>query len=104
MNGKKPRTPEYRAKLRDYVDRKRAVARHLVRKYKESCGCADCGISDWRVLDFDHVRGKKTRPVSTMLQAPHSLEAIFGEIEKCEVRCANCHRIKTREREDSLDI
>jgi hypothetical protein len=55
--------------------------------------CVDCGESDPIVLDFDHVRGEKLYDVSSM--ASYSLETLQAEIDKCEVRCANCHRRKT---------
>ena len=59
--------------------------------------CVDCGNTDIRVLDFDHVYGEKGGNISRMIQGSPWL-AIEAEIAKCEVRCANCHRIKTIER------
>ncbi len=56
--------------------------------------CVDCGYRGHpAAMDFDHVRGKKSRSVSAMLA--HSWANIEEEIAKCEIRCANCHRIKT---------
>lgn len=60
--------------------------------------CVDCGQSDIRCLEFDHVRGIKSESIGTMLKHSEPWEAIETEIAKCEVRCANCHRIKTLER------
>lgn len=57
--------------------------------------CVDCGEADLLVLDFDHVRGKKVSSVTTMLARGRSWKVIEKEIQKCEVRCANCHRRKT---------
>ncbi len=57
--------------------------------------CVDCGQTDIRVLDFDHVRGKKSNDISKMMAIGCSWSTIENEIAKCEVRCANCHRIKT---------
>ncbi len=56
--------------------------------------CVDCGESDPRALEFDHVKGKKQN-VSSLLGSCSSIERIKKEIELCEVRCANCHNIKT---------
>jgi hypothetical protein len=59
--------------------------------------CADCDTADWRVLEFDHLRDKEHN-VSDMGGSSRSEAAIMAEIEKCEVVCANCHRIRTYER------
>lgn len=59
--------------------------------------CVDCGEADLRVLDFDHVRGSKRREVGRMASAPFSEVMLRSEIVKCEVRCVNCHRRRTRE-------
>jgi hypothetical protein len=48
------------------------------------------------VLEFDHVRGDKLNSVSVLAYSlGASLKRIQTEIDKCEVRCANCHRRKT---------
>jgi hypothetical protein len=60
--------------------------------------CLDCGTTDHRVLEFDHVRGKKEFGVGQMVRMGHQWDRIAREIDKCEVRCVNCHRIKTGER------
>lgn len=57
--------------------------------------CVDCGESDPIVLEFDHVRDSKIKAVSILVKGRYSLEAIQNEIDKCEVRCANCHKRKT---------
>lgn len=67
-------------------------------EYFASHPCVDCGQSNPLVLEFDHVKGEKVAAVSEMVAKQYSKEIILNEIEKCEVRCANCHRIKTAER------
>jgi hypothetical protein len=61
--------------------------------------CVDCGEMDLDVLDFDHVRGVKTDNVSSLVRRKVGIDKLQIEIEKCEVRCANCHRRITRKRE-----
>jgi hypothetical protein len=56
--------------------------------------CIDCENNQWAVLEFDHVRGEKIREVS-YLMVSSCIEKIQEEIDKCEIRCANCHRLKT---------
>lgn len=60
--------------------------------------CVDCGNTDIRCLEFDHVRGKKIADIARLLGSSTTWSTIEAEIAKCEVRCANCHRIKTLER------
>ena len=68
----------------------------FINRYKSLFGkCVDCGNKDPRVLDFDHL-GEKKNNISSMKMS--SLGKIKEEIKKCEVRCSNCHRIKTHER------
>jgi hypothetical protein len=57
--------------------------------------CVDCGESNPVVLDFDHVRGEKIASVSVLIQQNRSDKVVWDEIAKCDVRCANCHRIRT---------
>lgn len=61
-------------------------------------GCVDCGLKDIRCLDFDHVHGNKSANVAQLIGATVSVKRLMDEIKKCEVRCANCHRIVTYKR------
>ena len=63
--------------------------------------CVDCGERDIIVLDFDHVRGQKIRSVTDMARLGVSLDTMMAEIDKCEIRCANCHRRATHARRQS---
>ena len=56
--------------------------------------CVDCGEADMCVLDFDHT-GEKTGAVMRLARNEVSLERLQAEIDRCEVRCANCHRRRT---------
>ena len=70
----------------------------FVDRYKRLYGkCTDCGTTDHRVLQFDHLSDKKN-DVSNMIYNGNSLSVIKTEIRKCEIRCANCHTIITAER------
>jgi hypothetical protein len=55
--------------------------------------CVDCGENDSVVLEFDHVDGK--RADVTRLAMGCGLERLEREIARCEIRCANCHRLRT---------
>jgi len=56
--------------------------------------CVDCSERDPVVLQFDHMRDKRF-PICKMATGCYSWEKIKEEIEKCEVRCANCHMRRT---------
>ena len=62
--------------------------------------CHDCGINDPRVLEFDHLpQFKKSFGIGRAVGgSTRSWNSILKEIEKCEIVCANCHRIRTLER------
>lgn len=64
--------------------------------------CVDCGEDDPVVLEFDHVTGKKLKEVSVMLHEGLAWETVEAEIQKCQVRCANCHRRKTAKERGTL--
>ena len=58
--------------------------------------CIDCGEKDPIVLEFDHKDPRnKFKPVSKMFSGHYSWKSVMAEIDKCEIRCANCHRRKT---------
>lgn len=63
---------------------------------KMANGCADCGWCAWaRGLDWDHVRGQKVSTICIMICRLDEWRAVVAEMAKCEVVCANCHRIRT---------
>jgi hypothetical protein len=64
-----------------------------INQQKQAQGCKRCGAKDPRVLDFHHTDDKnKLFSIGTFRRAV-GFEQIQKEVEKCEVVCANCHRI-----------
>jgi len=61
---------------------------------KKSGKCAHCGEQNPIVLDFDHLSGKD-RSISNAAWSCWSIARLDKEIAKCQILCANCHRIKT---------
>jgi hypothetical protein len=67
-----------------------------VNTYLKNSYCKDCGEKDIVVLEFDHRdRANKFKAVSSLIRGRYPLDIVKLEIEKCDVRCANCHRRKT---------
>jgi hypothetical protein len=61
-----------------------------------SRGCADCGYRGHpRALDFDHVSGTKLFNIGGVNRDSKPMNALLAEMAKCEVVCANCHRIRS---------
>lgn len=79
---------------------KRAEKWSLVQSIKMQRGCADCGYNAHGVaLQFDHMdEFDKKNTVSNLIRSDYGWDTIMAEIAKCEVVCANCHAIRTKER------
>lgn len=106
-------TPEYtkawREKHKDrlisvrkdkYAQRKARRDRryYWINKYKTLKGCSKCGYNEHPVsLDFDHIEpDTKTFTIARRIDLS-TIKKLFSEIRKCQILCANCHRIKTYE-------
>lgn len=74
-----------------YTERNRRVVLDHLTKHP----CVDCNEGDILVLDFDHIRGTKLAAISRLIVGGTSLRTLQAEMDKCVVRCANCHRRKT---------
>lgn len=79
------------------AERRRQEVAAFIRSLKDQ-PCSDCGRKfPHYVMDFDHREGK-----SVNLSHPRvkrwGKERILREASKCDVVCANCHRIRTYER------
>jgi hypothetical protein len=59
--------------------------------------CMDCGGSFPAVcMDYDHRPGEKKKAlIAWMVSNRYSRKAILEEIAKCDLVCANCHRVRT---------
>jgi hypothetical protein len=85
--------------IRNVAARNAAVAernRGLMIAYLQDHPCVDCGETDLRVLDFDHREpAQKRQLVTKLVRWATNWHTVLQEIAKCDVRCANCHRIRT---------
>lgn len=89
----------HRANVRRNTKAILARNRRLMTDYLLEHPCVDCGERDVRCLDFDHREGSdKVREVCRLIHNAGSWTRVLAEIEKCDVRCANCHRRVTVER------
>ena len=86
-----------KARAKIHNKRMREKYRKLADELKSN-PCADCGGSFHPVvMDFDHIGDDKIVNVAKMAQG-YGMDAILREIAKCELVCANCHRMRTHRR------
>ena len=72
--------------------------RELVREIKSNTPCADCGLYfHFSAMDFEHTGDDKVADVSKLM-ATGGFRRALAEMEKCEVVCSNCHRVRTWKR------
>lgn len=105
-----PYMPRNKEKQQAYFQANKAEYKKRARKTKEKlmelvnaikdAPCMDCGQKfPPYVMDFDH-RDPKTKEasVSHMVGRQSSFELVVAEIEKCDLVCSNCHRIRTHKK------
>lgn len=93
----------YQDNLEKYAERNKKTSteqrerhRRYLFEYLKTHPCVDCGEEDVEVLQFDHIEmlnGDRHRPTNSSWLSIPRLQA---EIDKCEIRCANCHVRRTR--------
>ena len=67
---------------------------------KEASPCSDCQ-KHYRffAMDYDHVRGEKIANIEQIIRRGIThFPALKAEIDKCDLVCATCHRIRTHTR------
>lgn len=88
---------DYMGKAWDvWYEKRRALVQDLKKK-----SCMDCGNSFPPVcMDFDHRNPAEKIDQISELIARVSLKRLLEEIAKCDLICANCHRIRTQKRQE----
>lgn len=94
------KTPEecaesQRAAIKRHNETSRETRRKVVEEILDKTPCQDCGIINPIVMDFDHREpSDKSKNISTLIQQG-TIKSLKEELAKCDVVCANCHRIRT---------
>lgn len=93
--------PDLYNKHKGYVAKNDAKWRAATNTYilevlKGSNGCIDCGENNIVTLEFDH-RDPDTKSftIGEVRSAKVRWDSFVAEIDKCDIVCANCHRIRT---------
>lgn len=94
--------PHVRERRKQQAALRHQKRRQIIEAIKLERGCIDCGYRGHpSALDFDHRPGTE-KLFGIADRSSYSIESLMAEIAKCDVRCANCHRIKTFERVQRL--
>ena len=96
--------PKNKEKHIGYVTKLKNDIFDYVYQYKKGQKCVDCGFEgkDYpEVLEFDHLKDKEFE-ISMFHYHTNSMIKVKKEIQKCELVCANCHRIRTVRRRKKL--
>ena len=73
-----------------------AKAKRSVIDARKSVPCMDCGVRfPSYVMDFDHREPRRKLFEISGSEYRFTLEVIIAEMDKCDVVCSNCHRIRT---------
>ena len=86
-------------KTRARTTRSRTLAKRKIWDIKEESGCIDCGEKyPHYMLEFDHLPQFEKTGSPTQIVHLYSWEKAMQEISKCDIVCANCHKIRTWQR------
>lgn len=85
-------------RLKVQRETKREALQRVVQERKNS-PCADCGKTyPHYVMDMDHrEREKKSFNIADGIRTLVAMDKMLLELNKCDVVCSNCHRIRTYE-------
>jgi transposase len=73
-----------------------------LRELKENIGCVDCKeMYPHYVLEFDHLPQYEKLGIVTNIARRYSWEKALEEVKKCDIVCANCHNIRTWNRQQN---
>lgn len=76
--------------------RQRVLLRETVMQFKQGKPCMDCGGTFHpAAMEFDHGVSEKLFNVGDATRVAMSVTRLVTEMKKCELVCANCHRVRT---------
>lgn len=90
------RKKHYQENRQKYIDKARRNSKTYAEEFYQwlsDKSCFDCGNSDIRVLEFDHLENKEFALSAKI--GGRKLESLMDEINKCDIVCSNCHKIRT---------
>jgi hypothetical protein len=93
---REPKKKESNRRIQELRAIRREVVRELIVEHLKQNPCLKCGQTNILCLDFDHRQPNlKSFCISQAVNLVPSIKRLKDEIAKCDILCANCHRIKT---------
>lgn len=91
-----------KAHLAKMARNRRERARLEVQELKAKNPCSDCGgFFHFSAMDFDHRDAQDKRvEISRIIGRGVCWTTLRAELEKCDLVCANCHRVREYERRE----
>lgn len=85
---------------KDSAEWRRRVIRRTSQEVKSTNPCMDCGVQyPYYVMQFDHRPGEvKSKQLADIPQFG-SVKTFLTEMDKCDIVCANCHAMRSFERQ-----
>jgi len=108
--GKRKREKEwYQHNKENILELRRQKQQEIIRwyrQYKTTIKCIRCGENEPACLHLHHRnKADKKKNIAHYVFHASSLEKFLGELSKCDVLCANCHRLEHwQERAINADI
>lgn len=91
--------PDQKDKTRQRTNRARTEQSRKLWDLKEESGCIDCGeMYPHYMLEFDHLPQHEKLGSPIYVARTYSMEKALEEVKKCDIVCANCHKIRTWQR------
>ena len=86
----------YRERARLRRAKMKRIRQNKLIEYMHDKSCAQCGESDIRVLECDHIDpAMKSFSIARAITDGVKWDVILAEIQKCQVLCSNCHKKRT---------
>jgi hypothetical protein len=92
------KTKKYESQTREYKQAKRLQSRIKMLRYLGG-ECINCGFSDWRALQVDHINANRGKDKITYGESYHKkvMKSYDNDENKYQILCANCNWIKRYE-------
>jgi hypothetical protein len=102
---REPKKKESNKRIQELRTIRRIEVQKIIVDHLKSHPCISCNQNNILCLDFDHRDPQeKEFCISSALSTVPRLKRLRKEIDKCDILCANCHRIKTAQSNNNFKV